>query len=441
MAAVAPDVQLQRGLKRSLDWFYGDHTVPPRARFVLGSARDLHLKLKLAAEYDHIPAEVKNAQGVEGEAPTLLSGSTLPEVAPGPRASDLQITPIQEGAGAIVKVDKGPIIPKPVWHRPWKLTRVISGHSGWVRALDVDYDNEWFVTSGNDRLIKFWDLATGTLKLTLTGHSSNVRDLKVHPKYKYLFSAAEDNEVKCWDLEQNKVIRGYHGHLSGVYCVQIHPTLDIIASGGRDSAVRVWDMRTKKAIFVLGGHGGAVNCIQSQASEPQFISGSMDKTVRLWDLAAGKSSVVLTNHKKSIRSMAIHPSEYTFASCGQDHIKVWKCPKGNFERNIDGHGGILNCCDVREEDGSSILVAGADNGELHFWDWRSGHKFQTIEGRVQPGSLDAENGIFALKFDRSYSRLITCECDKTIKVYKEDEEATPETHPINWKPPKNVNRF
>ena len=26
--------------------------------------------------------------------------------------------------------------------------------------------------------------------------------------------------------------------------------------------------------------------------------------------------------------------------------------------------------------------------------------------------------------------MITAECDKTIKIYKEDEDATPETHPI-----------
>ena len=122
-------------------------------------------------------------------------------------------------------------------------------------------------------------------------------------------------------------------------------------------------------------------------------------------------------------------------------VEVWRCPKGNFERNIDGHGGILNCSAMREEDGSTILVAGADNGQLHFWDWRTGHKFQTIEGRVQPGSLEAENAIFACTFDKSYSRLLTAECDKTIKVYKEDEEATPETHPLDWKAPKNIGRF
>jgi len=35
-------------------------------------------------------------------------------------------------------------------------------------------------------------------------------------------------------------------------------------------------------------------------------------------------------------------------------------------------------------------------------------------------------------FDRSSLRMITAECDKTIKIWKEDEKATPETHPITY---------
>ena len=55
------------------------------------------------------------------------------------------------------------------WHPPWKLTRVIPGHLGWVRSVSVDPENQWFVTGSNDRTIKLWDLASGDLKLTLTG--------------------------------------------------------------------------------------------------------------------------------------------------------------------------------------------------------------------------------------------------------------------------------
>ena len=49
---------------------------------------------------------------------------------------------------------KAPAMPKPKWHPPWKLYRVISGHLGWVRCVAVEPGNEWFATGSNDRVIK-----------------------------------------------------------------------------------------------------------------------------------------------------------------------------------------------------------------------------------------------------------------------------------------------
>lgn len=69
------------------------------------------------------------------------------------------------------------------------------------------------------------------------------------------------------------------------------------------------------------------------------------------------------------------------------------------------------------------LYMTADNGSLHFWDWKTGYNFQRIQSTVQPGSIDSENGIFALTWDQSGSRLLTAEADKSIKIYKEDDSA------------------
>lgn len=90
---------------------------------------------------------------------------------------------------------------------------VISGHLGWVRTVAVDPSNQWFATGSADRTIKIWDLASGTLKLTLTGHIATVRGLVVSDRHPYIFSVSDDKEVKCWDMEVNKVVRQYHGHL------------------------------------------------------------------------------------------------------------------------------------------------------------------------------------------------------------------------------------
>ncbi|KAF5025263.1 hypothetical protein F66182_2648 [Fusarium sp. NRRL 66182] len=320
---------------------------------------------------------------------------------------------------------------KPEWHAPWKLMRVISGHLGWVRSLAVEPGNKWFASGAGDRTIKIWDLATGSLKLTLTGHISTVRGLAVSPRHPYLFSCGEDKMVKCWDLETNKVIRHYHGHLSGVYTLAIHPTLDVLVTGGRDGVARVWDMRTRSNIHVLSGHTQTVSDLVCQEADPQVITGSLDSTVRLWDLAAGKTMGVLTHHKKGVRALATHPSEFTFASGSTGSVKQWKCPEGAFMQNFEGHNAIINTMSVNEQ---NVFFTGGDNGSMSFWDWKTGHRFQSLDTTAQPGSLDAEAGIMSSTFDRSGLRLICGEADKTIKIWKQDEKATEESHPLEWKP-------
>lgn len=327
---------------------------------------------------------------------------------------------------------------KPQWHAPWKLFRVISGHLGWVRALAMEPGNQWFASGAGDRTIKIWDLASGTLKLTLTGHISTVRGLAVSPRHPYLFSCAEDKMVKCWDLETNKVIRHYHGHLSGVYTMSLHPTLDVLCTGGRDGVVRVWDMRTRSNIHVLSGHKGTVSSVQTQATDPQVISSSLDSTIRMYDLAAGKTMGVLTHHKKGVRDLAVHPTEFTFASASPGQIKQWLCPKGDFMQNFEGHNSVINTLAVNED---NVLFSGGDNGSVAFWDWKTGHRFQYEDSIAQPGSLDAEAGVMSSTFDLSGLRLITGEADKTIKVWKQDDNATEDTHPLDWRPTLGRQKF
>eukprot|EP00596_Hydrurales_sp_CCMP1899_P003853 CAMPEP_0119045608 /NCGR_PEP_ID=MMETSP1177-20130426/41229_1 /TAXON_ID=2985 /ORGANISM="Ochromonas sp, Strain CCMP1899" /LENGTH=455 /DNA_ID=CAMNT_0007017663 /DNA_START=119 /DNA_END=1483 /DNA_ORIENTATION=- len=338
--------------------------------------------------------------------------------------------------GVLVSRRPPPKVPVPDWHPQWELSAVLSGHLGWVRAIAFDPTNEWFATGSADRTIKIWDFpkscsgSEGSLKLTLTGHISAVRGLVVSPRHPYLFSVGEDKMVKCWDLEYNKVIRHYHGHLSGVYCCKLHPTLDLLITGGRDSVARVWDMRTKHQIHVLGGHTDTVSSIITSAVDPQVITASHDSTIKLFDLAAGKAMSTLTHHKKAVRSIAPNPKELSFVSAGADNLKKWQARDGKFLQNISGHNSVVNCAAVNEE---GIVASCGDDGTINFWDYGTGYRFQNTKTIPQPGSLDAEAGIFAAEFDLSGSRLLTAEADKTIKIWRENRESTEESDAIDMK--------
>lgn len=425
-----------RSLKRTHDTFLMNHGILPEVDLEL---EKLKMNIKAKDLYGPVLDAVKKTDGVKKKKIVLESPSQQLTTTENPSTAvavvnnfnQLQTTDSNTSNILASLVKRSLPIAKPKWHAPWKLYRVISGHLGWVRCCAVEPGNEWFATGSADRVIKVWDLATGKLKISLTGHVSSVRGLAFSKRHPYLFSCGEDRQVKCWDLEYNKVIRHYHGHLSAVYTLALHPTIDVLVTAGRDCTARVWDMRTKANVHTLTGHTNTVASVICQVYEPQIITGSHDCTIRLWDLAAGKSKVTLTNHKKSVRALVFHPTQNMFASASPDNIKQWLCKDGRFLQNLSGHNAIINCLAANED---GVLVSGADNGSLHLWDWRTGYNFQRLQAPVQPGSMDSEAGIFSLTFDVSGRRLITTEADKTIKVYKEDETATEETHPINWKP-------
>lgn len=382
-----------------------------------------------------VNAEEKEVRSVAAEDGGGSQGKQVAVVEAGVPAARFAHPVSNNGALAVALAED-----RPSWHPPWKMFRGISGHLGWVRSVAVDPSNEWFATGSADRTVKIWDLASGRLRLTLTGHISAVRGIAISSRHPYMFTVGEDKTVKCWDLEQNKVIRNYHGHLSGVYCVSLHPSLDVLMTGGRDSTIRVWDIRTRAQVFVLGSHRDTVNAVFTQAVDPQIVSASVDSTIRLWDLAAGKCSGILTNHKKGVRALARNPREFSFASASADNIKTWALPDGRFMRNLSGehHEKLVNALAVNED---GVLISGGDDGSVSFWDYAGAHCFQTEQTVVQPGSLACEAGIYAMTFDHSGSRLITCEADKTIKMWKEDSSATEQTHPLNWAPDLNPKRY
>ena len=423
-AGTAGDRQQQRGLRKAAAVVMADNSEPDATTII----NDALINSSRPA-----PPPSTSTASATSSALTLYQPPT--SSVPGSSAASTALLPFDLSArSTALSSAYSALYTPPVWHAPWKLLRVMAGHQGWVRSVAVDPTNEFLVSGSADRTIKAWDLATGQLKLTLTGHVSGVRCVRLSERHPYLFSASEDKTVRCWDLEQNKVIRNYHGHLSGVYTLAIHPSLDILISGGRDSTARVWDMRTKTQVAVLGGHTHTVASLLAQSVQPQLISGSHDTTMRLWDLRTSSCLSTLTHHKHSVRAMVFHPTEYTWASASTDSIKVWKCPHGSFLRHCDGHSSILNALAVNR---GNVLVSGGNDGSLGFWDWRSGHMYDKQQTIAQSGTLEGENAIFDMTFDVTGSRLLTAEGDKTIKVYKEDENATEESHPgFKFKPPK-----
>lgn len=73
-------------------------------------------------------------------------------------------------------------------------------------------------------------------------------------------------------------------------------------------------------------------------------------------------------------------------------------PNTRFLKNFSGHNAPINALAVNED---GVAVSCGDNGSIEFWDYETGYCFQKSSTIAQPGSLDAECGIYAAGFDLS----------------------------------------
>src|SRR5690606_905213 len=129
----------------------------------------------------------------------------------------------------------------------WKLAdgskTVLKGHDSWVFALAVTKDGGHVISGGGDgRLI--WSPAEGeapTPIRTVDAHAGWIRCLAISPDGQFLASAGNDRIVKLWNIADGSLIRQFTGHEGHVYSAAFHPSGTWLLTGDLKGAVHQWD--------------------------------------------------------------------------------------------------------------------------------------------------------------------------------------------------------
>ncbi|KAL4240132.1 Cilia- and flagella-associated protein 52 [Mactra antiquata] len=79
------------------------------------------------------------------------------------------------------------------------LTRDLEGSkTGSVNAMDISPDGEYFVTGGDDKLLKVWNYNEGEVIAVGAGHSGTITRIKICPRQKSIASVSEDGAILIW---------------------------------------------------------------------------------------------------------------------------------------------------------------------------------------------------------------------------------------------------
>uniref|UniRef100_A0A8C6JK98 Cilia- and flagella-associated protein 52 n=1 Tax=Melopsittacus undulatus TaxID=13146 RepID=A0A8C6JK98_MELUD len=70
--------------------------------------------------------------------------------------------------------------------------------SGSINGMDITSDGAFFVTGGDDHLVKLWDYKGGAVTHVGVGHSGNITRLKICPGKKNIVSVSADGAILIW---------------------------------------------------------------------------------------------------------------------------------------------------------------------------------------------------------------------------------------------------
>ncbi|MGW0079417.1 NB-ARC domain-containing protein [Streptomyces cellulosae] len=289
------------------------------------------------------------------------------------------------------------------------LVRILTGHDGYVTAVAAGVNGAWIATTGNDKTVRIWDPATGTLLRTLTGHTGWVTAVAVSPDGSWIATASDDYTVRIWDPATGTLLQILDGHTGTVTAVAAGVNGAWIATTGNDKTVRVWDPATGTLLRTLTGHTGWVTAVAVSPDGSWIATTSSDKTMKIWDPVSGTLLRTLSGHTGAVNAVAVSPNSDWIATASSDRsVRIWDAAEGAAVRTLTGHTDWISSLAVSPN--GSWLATTSDDGTVRIWDPASGSLQRTLVGHtgVVTQVAVSPDGFW----------IVTTGYDKTVRVWE-----------------------
>lgn len=286
------------------------------------------------------------------------------------------------------------------------LERTLQAHTNYVWDVAVGPEGRRAFSASNDKTVKMWDLATGSLLATFSGHSSFVCSVSVSPDGIQLAAGAFDGSIKVWSTNSGNVTANLH-HRSSDAKVAWSPTGDELISGGADGVLRVWNMQDGSCVREIACHQGPVLKVLYLADGSRVVSVSADKTVKICQLEDGACIHTLAGHTGEINSVAISCDQQMVLSASEDlTLRSWSVASGSCLRTLYGHSDVV--WRVAIAPNCRLAASGSADNIVILWDLDTGTCLDKLKHR---------DCVAAVTFSPDGKRLVVGCDDAVLYVY------------------------
>lgn len=251
-------------------------------------------------------------------------------------------------------------------------TKIITGHLQTINALVISENKKFLISTGYDRLIKFWEIPTFKLIKTLQSlHKGPVSALCLSSDNSYLISAEQN--IRLWDLNDG-ICKTLDGHLKKVTGLSMSAGNGIFISSSVDGTIKLWETETGKCkkTFRLDS---AVMAVMMSPEGKLIVSGGKSGEVALFD----KKGSCLSSNKTSSLAIRCVFIDLKYIVTGNDEgVVILKDRSNTIIREHKGHSDAVTCVKIN---GEFIYSSGGDHDcSIRKWEISSGNCVDVVLG-------------------------------------------------------------
>jgi len=275
----------------------------------------------------------------------------------------------------VVKIPSGP-------------RKLLEGHTEDINSLTYNMSGTLLVTGAADKVVRVWDVSSGTSKAVLSGSVQSVMGVSISANDDLVLGCSNDNSTRVWTVRDSRLRHTLTGHTAKVLCGTFADNSQKVVTGSHDRTLKVWDL-------VKGYCIRTIICFSScndlcLGSSGMVISAHLDKSLRFWDVRNGQLEHIIDGlHGNQVTSVCLSPNAKHALSCGRDNV-IHMVDVGKFERVMSFRHDDFYCGPVATKacfspDGQFVASVSI-NGSIFVWNTASGKIERIIPPRTQNSS-------------------------------------------------------
>jgi WD40 repeat protein len=229
-------------------------------------------------------------------------------------------------------------------------------------------EGQRLLSSGWDKTVRLWDVATGACLKTLQGHTAEVFSVAFLRDGKSAISGSADGQIKIWDLATGdclKTLTDPLGPMNVRFALPLPDGKRVLSAGG-DGAFRLWDVGAGTCVRKWNGGSDTVWGLGLSTDGERIVAAGYDPPLRAWNVATGALLKAIETRRQN-RSVAFSPDGRWMATgCYWGVIEFWDAARFEKVRTVQAHNGAV--WKLAFSPDSKRLAAASFDGTATVWE-------------------------------------------------------------------------